>query len=77
MATRPDEAFERFARLYYEHVAPEDLVGRSDRDLGGPALSHWSLARVRRPGEIKVHVYSPNLTRFRWSSPGTTPRSTS
>jgi crotonobetainyl-CoA:carnitine CoA-transferase CaiB-like acyl-CoA transferase len=32
------------------------LVGRNDLDVYGAAMAHWRLARVRRPGELKVHV---------------------
>jgi glutamate dehydrogenase len=52
---------ERFVRAYYAHVAPADLAGRSDVDLLGAALAHWNLARVRQPGELKLHVYTPNV----------------
>ena len=47
---------ERFVRAYYAHVAPDDLSDRSDLDLYGAAVAHWNLARVRQPGESKVHV---------------------
>jgi glutamate dehydrogenase len=57
---------ERFLRSYYEHVAPEDLAERNELDLCGAALAHWSLMRVRRPGEVKVHVYSPNVEEHGW-----------
>ena len=60
------DELERFIRGYYEHVAAEDLVERSDRDLAGAALSHWNLLRVRSPGESKVRVYSPNLEEHGW-----------
>ena len=62
---------ERFVRLYYAHVAPADLLERSDLDLAGAALAHWSLARVRQPVEIKVHVYTPNVEEHGWDSPHT------
>jgi glutamate dehydrogenase len=65
------DELERFVRRYYEHVAPEDLIERSDLDLGGAALAHWSLLHVRRPGETKVHVYSPNVEEHGWESPHT------
>jgi glutamate dehydrogenase len=65
------EELERFVRRYYEHVAPEDLVDRSDVDLCGAALAHWSLLRVRSPGEVKAHVYSPNAEEHGWASPHT------
>src|SRR4051794_8599512 len=59
---------DRFVRHYYEHVAPEDIAERSQYDLCGAALAHWSLLRVRAPGEIKVHVYSPTLEQHGWES---------
>jgi glutamate dehydrogenase len=59
---------ERFVRAYYAHVAPDDLLDRSALDLYGAALAHWNLARVRRPGEIKVHVYTPNVEEHGWES---------
>ena len=64
-------AVERFLRRYYEHVAPEDLEGRTEHDLYGAALAHWSLARVRKPGEIVVRVYSPTVDEHGWDSPHT------
>ena len=65
------EDVERFVRAYYAHVAPDDLTDRNDRDLYGAALAHWSLARVRKRGEIKVHVYNPNVEEHGWDSPHT------
>jgi glutamate dehydrogenase len=62
---------ERFVRSYYANVAPDDLIGRSEADLAGAALAHWGLARVRRPGELKVHVYTPSLEEHGWESPHT------
>jgi glutamate dehydrogenase len=60
---------ERFVRAYYAHVAPDDLADRTPDDLFGAALAHWSLARVRRPGELKLHVYTPSLEEHGWESP--------
>jgi glutamate dehydrogenase len=59
---------ERFLRAYYAHVAPEDLLDRSDLDLYGAALAHWKLARERRPGELKINVYTPNVEEHGWES---------
>jgi glutamate dehydrogenase len=47
------------------------LSQRSEVDLAGAALAHWGLARVRRPGETKIHVYSPSLEEHGWESPHT------
>ena len=65
------EDVERFVRAYYAHVAPDDLTDRNDRHLYGAALVHWNLARVRKRGEIKVHVYNPNVEEHGWDSPHT------
>ncbi len=65
------EDVERFVRAYYAHVAPEELAGRSDVDVAGAALAHRQLAAVRRPGETKVHVYTPSAEEHGWESPHT------
>ncbi len=68
-----DEAddVERFVRAYYANAAPDDLVGRNDLDVYGAAMAHWRLARLRRPGELKVNVYNPNVEEHGWESPYT------
>ena len=62
---------ERFVRTYYANVAPEDLIDRSEHDLAGASLAHWGLARMRRLGELKLHVYTPSLEEHGWESPHT------
>jgi glutamate dehydrogenase len=57
---------ERFVRAYYAETAPEDLA---ELDLYGAALSHWHLLQRRRPGEAKVHVYTPQVDEHGWQSP--------
>src|SRR5712691_652184 len=57
---------ERFVRAYYAETAPEDLA---ELDLYGAALSHWHLLQRRRPGEAKVHVYTPQVEEHGWQSP--------
>jgi len=61
-------AVERFVRLYYEHVPPRDMVERSLENLLGAALSHWTLASRRKPGEVKVRVYNPSLEKDNWAA---------
>src|SRR5947209_9590554 len=70
----PDQdvtAAEAFVRQYYHWVPAEDLGGRETCDLYGAAISHWKLARDRKPGEGKVRVYNPDRERDGWSSPHT------
>ena len=59
---------EQFVRAYYADTALEDLA---ELDLYGAALSHWHLMQRRRPGEAKVHVYTPQVEEHGWQSPHT------
>ena len=56
---------------FYDHVPPDDVAGRSPRDLGGAALSLWRFAGRRRPGQPKIRVYNPEPDVDGWSSPHT------
>src|SRR6266545_4517333 len=56
---------ERFVRSYYADAAPEDL---GELDLYGAALAQWHLLQRRRPGELKVHAYTPSLEEHGWES---------
>ena len=59
---------EQFVRAYYADTALEDVA---ELDLYGAALSHWHLMQRRRPGEAKVHVYTPQVEEHGWQSPHT------
>ncbi|HKP17746.1 MAG TPA: NAD-glutamate dehydrogenase [Gaiellaceae bacterium] len=59
-------AAEAFLRQYYADAAPEDLA---ELDLYGAALAHWQLAQRRRPGEPKIHAYTPSADEHGWQSP--------
>ena len=61
----------RVIAKFYEHVPPDDVAGRSPRDLGGAALSLWRFAGRRRPGQPKIRVYNPAPDVDGWSSPHT------
>jgi glutamate dehydrogenase len=65
MPGREADDLERFARAYYADAAPEDL---GEFDLYGAVLAHWRFLQRRRPGERKVHVYTPNLEEHGWQS---------
>ena len=60
-----------YLRLYYRHVAPEDLLDRDPADVLGAALSHWQLAQQRPWGTERVRVLSPTVEEHGWSSPHT------
>ncbi len=59
---------EEFARQYYGWVDAEDLEDRSPIDAYGAALSHWSFAGRREPGEWKIRVYNPHFEEHGWQS---------
>ncbi|MCP2335261.1 NAD-glutamate dehydrogenase [Actinomadura rupiterrae] len=60
-----------FLRLYYRHVAPEDLLARDPADICGPAMAHRSLGEERPQGRAKVRVFTPTLEECGWD-PGHT-----
>jgi len=55
---------------YYEHVAAEDLVERSPRDVYGAALSHYRLAASRPQGTAAVRVSTPTVDQNEWAASG-------
>ena len=59
---------EAFVRAYYRQVDPEDLAEREPADLYGAALSHWSFARRRAPGQARVRVFNPSVQEHGWES---------
>ena len=59
---------EAFVRQYYRWVSPDDLDERSALDVYGAALSHFNLARTRRPGTANVRVYNPDFETSGWQS---------
>jgi glutamate dehydrogenase len=59
---------EEFARQYYGWVDAEDLEDRSAVDAYGAAVSHWSFAGHREPGEWKIRIYNPHFEEHGWQS---------
>ncbi|MBS0452228.1 MAG: NAD-glutamate dehydrogenase [Proteobacteria bacterium] len=57
-----------FVREYFGQVDPEDLAERQAADLYGAAMSHWSFARKREPGQTKVRVFNPSIAEHGWQS---------
>ncbi|MBA2443801.1 MAG: NAD-glutamate dehydrogenase, partial [Nocardioidaceae bacterium] len=56
--------------LYYHHVAPEDILGRSGIDLYGAAMSHYRLAKTRPQGTAAVRVFAPSIDDNEWAAEG-------
>jgi len=67
----PPAAYTEFVRQYYRWVPARDLADRRTLDLCGAVVAHFQTARQRRPGEVKVNVYNPDLERDGWHSPFT------
>ncbi|MCK2221124.1 NAD-glutamate dehydrogenase [Actinomadura sp. ATCC 31491] len=55
-----------FLRLYYRHVAPEDLLDRDPVDVYGPAMSQRQLAEQRPQGRAVVRAFTPTLEENGW-----------
>ncbi|WP_290651252.1 NAD-glutamate dehydrogenase [Aquisalimonas sp.] len=62
------ERIKSFVSQYYRRVAAEDLADRQPADVYGAALSHLHLARRRRSGQARVHVYNPEPEQYGWES---------
>jgi glutamate dehydrogenase len=61
-ATRaPERADEvrRFARQFYEHVAPDDVLAGTADKLTDAVISLWEFAQQRTPGTPKLRLYKP------------------
>ena len=59
-------------RGYYRHVAPEDVLDRSEVDLFGAVTAHLKLATDRPQGTAKIRVFTPSVPVQGWSAEGHT-----
>ncbi len=66
----PHDEVDGLLRAYYRHVAPEDVVDRSDVDIYGALASHFKLATDRPQGTAQVRVFTPTLAEHGWSASG-------
>src|SRR5438105_9799437 len=66
----PEEraVIESFVQSYFGQVDPEELAERAPPDLYGAALSHWSFARRREPGRLRIRVFNPTIEEHGWQS---------
>src|SRR5687767_11941612 len=65
--TKTDLA-EKFARLYYAEVDPEELETREPIDLQGAAAAHLAFGRVFSTGKAKIRAYNPVRGQHGWAS---------
>ncbi len=68
----PHESVGSLLRAYYRHVAPEDVIDRTETDLYGALASHYKLAESRPQGRAVVRVSTPGLSESGWSAGGHT-----
>jgi glutamate dehydrogenase len=66
----PHDQVDALLHAYYRHVAPEDIVGRSDVDVYGALASHYKLAHDRPQGTAQVRAFTPTLAEHGWSASG-------
>ena len=66
----PHDEVDALLHAYYRHVAPEDIVGRSDVDVYGALASHYKLAHDRPQGTAQVRAFTPTLAEHGWSASG-------
>ncbi|HEX5089121.1 MAG TPA: NAD-glutamate dehydrogenase [Nocardioides sp.] len=66
----PHDQLPALIHAYYRHVAPEDLVDRSDADVFGAFAAHYRLAGNRPQGTANVKVTTPTLAEHGWSASG-------
>ncbi len=59
---------ERFIRVYYAHVSPDDMAEDTPENLLGAALSLWRFSIRREAGKAKVRIYVPRLEEHGWES---------
>jgi glutamate dehydrogenase len=59
---------EQFVRQYYRWVPPEDLVGRSELDVYGAALAHWSFIGRRGARRCEGARLNPRFEQHGWQS---------
>ena len=65
-ARQESAAVLEYLRLYYRHVAPEDLDSRDPADVWGPAMCHRRLGEDRPQGRAKVRAFTPTLDDQGW-----------
>src|SRR5471032_1477197 len=61
-------AAERFVRLFYANVSPDDLMGETPESLYCAALSLWHHGQKRQPGQAKLRVFNPRADEHGWRS---------
>lgn len=53
---------------YFSSVSDHDLAAKSAEVWAHILLAHWKLIAQRKPGELKIRVFNPELKRDGWTS---------
>ena len=62
-------AAERFLRVYYGNVSPDDMGHCDAETLYGAAMALYAFARTRLPGKPKLRIYQPRADEHGWDCP--------
>ena len=57
-----------FISLFYQNLSLEDLEARGIDNLCGAATSLWKMLYQRKPGQLKLRVFNPELKKHGWTS---------
>lgn len=68
----PGDTAVQLLKIFYRHVAPEDITDRSEVDLYGGAMSQFKMASSRPQGTANIHVFTPSVSEHGWSANGHT-----
>tara|TARA_R110002126_G_scaffold36678_20_gene111312 strand:+ start:8317 stop:13155 length:4839 start_codon:yes stop_codon:yes gene_type:complete len=58
---------ERFSRLFFANVSPQDCAETADECLEGAVMSLWAFAQTRKPGASKIRVFNPDPKKDGWT----------
>ncbi|HVL35884.1 MAG TPA: NAD-glutamate dehydrogenase domain-containing protein, partial [Burkholderiales bacterium] len=64
----PADLTDKFTRLYYAEVDPEELAVRAASDLEGAAAGHLAFARRFSGGKPKIRAFNPTREKHGWHS---------
>ncbi|EWH12355.1 glutamate dehydrogenase [Catenovulum agarivorans DS-2] len=62
------QVVQKFARLIYKDISPDDLLNRNDSDLYGASLSLWHTFSANWQKAPGIRVFNPELSQHGWQS---------
>ncbi len=62
---------DNFVEQYYSVVSEDDLKEFNPADLSGAVISSWEFLNERKPGEVKIRVFNPELKKDKWQNGNT------